>query len=114
MSPTVVGIARRHTIDPLAGVVTSLPRGGGWILAGYHPFGYKITKLGDEFLSWDGSLESDVGRFLASVKSNRKTRAALKAQWLEILRVSKQGQTMRIYKKLDELLKFCVKCGFVD
>ena len=96
------------------GVTTIVPRGGGWIPAGYHPFGYKITTLGEEFLKFDGSLESDVGRFLASLKSNRKSVSVLKAQWLEILRVSKQGQTMRIYRQLQDLLNFCLKSGFLD
>ena len=103
-----------HSKTISRGVTTIVPRGGGWIPAGYHPFGYKITTLGEEFLKYDGSLDSDVGRFLASLKSSRKTVSALKAQWLEILRVSKQGQTMRIYRQLQDLLNFCLKSGFVD
>jgi hypothetical protein len=95
-------------------VPTSIPRGGGWIPAGYHPMGYKISKLGVDFLDFDGSLESDIGRFLASMKSSRKTTAALKEQWLEIMRMSKQGQALRIYRKIKELLEFCLACGLID
>lgn len=86
----------------------------GSIFAGWNPFGYGITKLGLEFLEWDGSLDSDIGRFLASFKSGRKREKQLKQQWLEIVRVSKQGQSMRIYRKMDDLLAFCVKAGFLS
>jgi hypothetical protein len=90
-------------------------RGGGWLIpAGYNPFGYKITSLGEEFLSYEGSLDSDVGRFLASLKSERKRFATLKGQWLEVLRVSKAGQSMRIYKNLEALLALCLKMGLID
>lgn len=81
--------------------------------AGYHPFGYALTELGEQFLGFDGSKESDVGRFLASLKSGRKSKATLKEQWLEVLRVSKSGQSLRIYKMLDELIKFSLKAGFI-
>jgi hypothetical protein len=94
-------------------LVQKIPRGGGWSLAGWNPFGYKITALGERFLGFEGSLDSDVGRFLASLK-NRKTRAALKSQWVEIVKVSKTGQTMRIYRTLDDLIKFCLDAGFID
>mmetsp|Transcript_11326 Transcript_11326/g.24045 ORF Transcript_11326/g.24045 Transcript_11326/m.24045 type:complete len:150 (+) Transcript_11326:243-692(+) len=88
-------------------------RGGGFIPAGYNPFGYQITELGQTFLEFDGSLDSDVGRFLASVKT-RKRFDAIKSQWVEILRVSKKGQSMRIYRQLEELIAFCIKAGFLD
>jgi hypothetical protein len=97
-------------------VSRSFPRGGGitsWIPAGYNPFGYKITELGTQFLEFDGSLDSDVGRFLASVK-NRKQLAELKSQWLEIVRVAKSTQTMRIYRTMDELISFCIKARLLD
>ncbi len=87
---------------------------GGSILAGWHPLGYGITDLGLQFLEFDGSLDSDVGRFLASFKSGRKRFSTLKDQWLEIVRVSKTGQSMRVYRKLEELLTFCVKAGFLS
>ena len=93
--------------------ISTLLRGGGSLLAGYNPFGYGITSLGLEFLQWEGSLDSDVGRFLATFKSGRKKKAALKDTWLEIVRVSKQGKSMRIYRNLDDLLEFCVKAGFL-
>jgi hypothetical protein len=93
--------------------LTVVPRGGGWIPGGWNPFGYKITPLGEQYLSFDGSLDSDVGRFLASLKT-RKTAATLKAQWIEIVKVSKQGQSMRIYRILQDLLKFCLEAGFLD
>ena len=93
-------------------------RGGGLgvsslIPAGYNPFGYQITELGQTFLEFGGSLDSDVGRFLASVKT-RKRFEAIKSQWLEILRVSKKGQCMRIYRSIEELIEFCLKAGFLD
>jgi hypothetical protein len=98
-------------------VINSFPRGGGGISSlippGYHPFGYKITELGTQFLEFEGSLDSDVGRFLASVKK-RKQLAELKAQWLEILRVAKSAQTMRIYRTMDELISFCIKARLLD
>jgi hypothetical protein len=93
----------------------AIPRGGGYIIpAGWNPFGYKITTLGEAFLAFDGSLDSDVGRFLASTKSGRKRMTDLKAQWLEVLRVSKTGQSMRVYRQLQELLDFCLRAGLVD
>jgi hypothetical protein len=94
--------------------VTSL-RGGEWLIpSGWNPFGYKITALGEEFLAFDGSLTCDVGRFLASLKAGRKRKSTLKAAWLEIVRASKTGQTMRIYRQIDELLAFCLKTGLID
>ena len=83
------------------------------IPAGYNPFGYKITLLGEQFLEFGGSLESDVGRFLASLKE-RKTMATIKTTWLEIVRVSKKAQSMRIYRVLQELVDFCLKAGLID
>ena len=111
--------------DPVATLtnvdILTTPRGGAAAAAlnpfpsGYNPFGYGLTELGKEFLAFDGSLESDVGRFLASLKSGkRKSAAVMKEQWLEVVRVSKQGQSMRIYRKLDELISFCLKAGFLD
>lgn len=89
-------------------------RGGGWLIwAGYNPFGYKITKLGEEFLSYDGSLDSDVGRFLASVKK-RKTTKSIKDAWVEVVKASKTGQAMRIYRQIDKLLKLCLEMGLID
>ena len=96
----------------------TVARGGGFGLsslvpAGYNPFGYKITELGEEFLGFEGSLDSDVGRFLSSIRT-RKRFDAIKSQWLEILRVSKKGQSMRIYKSLQELIDFCLAAGFLN
>jgi hypothetical protein len=94
--------------------VTSL-RGGRYLVpGGWNPMGYKITELGIQFLSLGDSLSCDVGRFIASLKSNRKRRATIKDSWLEIVRVSKTGQAMRIYRTVDELLDFCLKTGLVD
>ena len=39
---------------------------------------------------------------------------AIKSQWLEILRISKKGQSMRIYKSLQELIDFCLAAGFLN
>jgi hypothetical protein len=76
--------------------------------------GYKITELGEEFLSYQGALDCDVGRFIASLKAKRVTKTTLKASWLEIVRVSKSGQSMRIYRLFDELLAFCLAAGLID
>lgn len=92
----------------------NVPSGGGLIPGGYNPFGYKITQLGEEFLKYDGSLDSDVGRLLSTLKSQRKTFKTLKDQWLEVVRVSQSGQSMRIYRLLQELVGFCVKAGLLD
>ena len=94
--------------------IASIPRGGGFIPAGYNPFGYKITELGEQFLKYNGSLDSDVGRFISTLKSGRKRYATIKEQWLEVMRISKSGQNMRIYRMLQELLDFCIKAGFID
>uniref|UniRef100_A0A7S2HBD1 Uncharacterized protein n=1 Tax=Helicotheca tamesis TaxID=374047 RepID=A0A7S2HBD1_9STRA len=92
-----------------------LLRGGGLpVPAGWNPFGYAVTELGLKFLRFDGALDCDVGRFLASLKSGRKTQKFLKDQWLEVVRVSKKGQSMRIYRTLDDLIAFCLKAGFID
>lgn len=87
---------------------------GGSILAGWNPLGYAITSLGLQFLEFEGSLDSDVGRFLATFKSGRKRQSVVKQQWLEIVRVSKKGQSMRIYRTLDDLFAFCVSAGFLS
>lgn len=106
--------AEEQVCDPFIHHNLLAIRGGGWIIpAGWNPFGYRITSLGQEFLSFDGAYDSDVGRFLASLK-DRKRFKTLKAQWLEVLRVSKSGQSMRIYKKLQQLLQFCLKAGLID
>ena len=89
---------------------------GGWkiIPAGWNPFGYKITSLGLRYLDFEGSLDGDVGRFLASLKSSRKTIPTVKDQWLEVVRVSKKGQSMRIYRNLEDLFDFCISAGLID
>lgn len=90
-------------------------RGGANIFpAGWNPFGYKITNLGLDFLKYEGSLESDIGRFLKSLTNSRKTKETLKASWLEVVRVAKTGQSMRIYRQLDELIQLCLSAGFID
>lgn len=101
--------------------ILSTPRGGAAAAAlnpfpsGYNPFGYGLTDLGKEYLAFDGSLDSDVGKFLSSLKTGkRKSASVMKEQWLEVVRVSKQGQSMRIYRRLDELISFCLKAGFID
>ena len=88
-------------------------RGGGLIPAGYNPFGYKITPLGEKYLEFPGSLDSDIGRFIASIK-DRKTLSNIKSQWLEIVRVSKSTQSMRIYRTLQDILDFCLEAGFIN
>mmetsp|Transcript_16042 Transcript_16042/g.29085 ORF Transcript_16042/g.29085 Transcript_16042/m.29085 type:complete len:219 (+) Transcript_16042:152-808(+) len=83
--------------------------------SGYNPFGYRLTDFGKEYLDFEGSLNSDVGRFLSTLKGGqRKTAAVMKEQWLEIVRVSKKGQSMRIYRTLDDFIEFCLKAGFID
>ena len=100
--------------------VNSVNRGGGFfswfkIPAGYNPFGFRITEFGELFLSFEGSLDSDLGRFLASLKSDkRKTFSTLKSQWLEIVRVSKTSQSMRVYRQIQEFVDFCIQAGFID
>ena len=92
-----------------------VPRGGdSWLPAGRHPLGYKITKLGHEYLTYEGSMDGDIGRFLAGLKKQRRSFSSIKEQWLEIVRVAKTGQSSRIYRKLDELIAFCLKAGFID
>ena len=94
--------------------VTIRGGGSGLVPSGWNPFGYKITALGEEFLAIDPSCrDCDVGRFLASMK-DRKRFATIKDQWLEVLRMSKSGQSMRIYKRLQDLITFCLKAGFLD
>ncbi|KAL3791118.1 hypothetical protein ACHAW5_004536 [Stephanodiscus triporus] len=114
------------TSNPDASRVSSLPRGGAAAAAaaafnpfpaGYNPFGFGLTDLGKTFLDFEGSIESDVGRFLSTLKSGggkRKSASVLKDQWLEIVRVSKTGQSMRIYRRLDDMIEFCLKAGLVD
>jgi hypothetical protein len=97
---------------------TTIERGGAlssFVPAGYNPFGYMITELGSQFLGFDGSLDSDVGRFLASVKTTKRKRLdTIKEQWLEIVRVSKKGQSMRIYRNLEDLIAFCIEAKLLD
>lgn len=114
-----VAVGRRTTYDKANKISTILAidslRGGAYLLpAGWNPLGYKITALGEQFLSLGDSLECDVGRFIASLKANRKRRSTIKDSWLEIVRASKKGQAMRIYRSIDELLDFCIKTGLID
>lgn len=103
------------TADENNDTVDKVPRGGWSIIpAGWNLFGYKVTKLGQEFLGTGDALSCDVGRFLASLKAHRKRRKAIKEQWLEILRASKTGQSMRIYRDLDKLLDFCLRAGLIN
>ena len=90
-------------------------RGGGWLIpAGWNPFGYKITSLGEDFLAFEGSRDCDVGRFISSLKARRSRKATIKDSWREIVRASKTGQAMRIYRLVDELINFCIKAGLID
>jgi hypothetical protein len=133
------GLTKRHhhSLDPAAAVgraklsfrnseqhhhkVLLCLRGGGgasagrswWIPSGYHPYGYQITALGEEFLSFPGSLECDLGRFLASLKT-RKTTYALKNAWLEVIRNSKTAQALNVYKNIDRMLQYCLKAKLID
>ena len=80
-----------------------------------NPFGHSLTDLGTQFLGYDGSLDSDIGKFLSTLKGGkRKTAAVMKEQWLEIVRVGKKAQGMRIYRQLDDIIEFCLKAGFID
>ena len=124
LSPRKGTGAGSHSSKSEANRVSSLLRGGAAAAtfnpfpAGYSPFGYGLTDLGRTFLDFDGSIDSDVGRFLSTLKGGgegkRKNASVLKDQWLEIVRVSKTGQSMRIYRRLDDLIEFCLKAGFVD
>jgi hypothetical protein len=92
-----------------------MQRGGGLVPAGYNPFGYKTTELGERFLDFGAScLDSDVGRVLASIKQQRKTISSIKTTWLEIVRVSKSAQSMRIYRTLEDLIDFCLAARLID
>ena len=101
--------------NTLPRTIAQIPRGGGWTVfpAGWNPFGYKMTTLGEEFLTFEGCRDCDVGRFLASLKG-RKRFSTIKDQWLEVVRASKQGQSLRIYRQLETLLNFCLRAGFVN
>jgi hypothetical protein len=104
-----------NQFDSSTSIAIDSLRGGAYLLpAGWNPMGYKITALGEQFLSLGDSLECDVGRFIASLKTNRKRRSTIKDSWLEIVRASKTGQAMRIYRSIDELLDFCIKTGLID
>ena len=96
---------------PRIDTITQL-RGGG-LLAGMHPFGLILTPLGERFLATEGARDCDIGRFLASLKSRRKTKAAIKSEWLEVLRYAKSAESSRIYRTLDTLLQFCLDAGFL-
>lgn len=117
LSPAAT-ISTQHTdaacADTALSSVLNISRCGGIFPSGYHPFGYALTELGERFLGFEGSKESDVGRFLASLKSGRKSKSTLKEQWLEVLRVSKSAQSLRIYRMLDELISFSLKAGFIE
>lgn len=91
---------------------------GGYIPAGWNPFGYKLSDLGERFLASEGALDCDVGRFLASFKSTltggRKSRSSMKGKWLEVLRYAKTEESSRIYRTFDELLQLCIDAGFIS
>ena len=104
-----------NQLDSSGAIAIESLRGGAYLLpAGWNPMGYKITALGEQFLSLGDSLECDVGRFIASLKASRKRLSTIKDSWLEIVRASKKGQAMRIYRSIDELIDFCIKTGLID
>jgi hypothetical protein len=105
--------SRRLQIQDIRGGGTATTGRSWWIPSGYHPYGYQITALGEEFLSFPGSLECDLGRFLASLKT-RKTTYALKNAWLEVIRNSKTAQAMNVYKNIDKMLQYCLKAKLID
>ena len=86
---------------------------GGAMLAGLNPFGYKISERGETFLEYEGSRDSDLGKLLSSLKQ-RKTTSRIKSEWLELMRYSKTGQSVRIYKDLDAMLALLLKMGLID
>jgi len=98
------------------GIVNEL-RGGGFF-SGMNPFGYKLTRLGEKFLEFEGSRDCDVGRFLASLKStlkgSRKTSSALKSEWLELVRYAKTAEASRIYRNIDDFVQFALNAGLID
>ena len=109
---------RRPSSDALAVAATGLEgrllevRRGGGLLAGLNPLGYKMTALGSEFLAFDGSRDSDLGRLLSSLKQRKRT-STIKSEWLELVRFSKTGQAVRVYKDLDRLLSFLLAAGLI-
>ncbi|KAJ1460883.1 mitochondrial carrier domain-containing protein [Pelagophyceae sp. CCMP2097] len=119
------GAAPRRARAPLQVVRGGALRGGAtpaalvapvlcwWtLLAGWHPLGLRATALGADFLNFDGSRESDLGRVVSTLKV-RKRRTTLKTEWLEILRFSKSAQSARIYHALDDLVAAAMKMGLV-
>ena len=111
---SILSTPKSNDKETIALVVDGLPRGGGWMVpSGWNPWGYKLTSLGEEFLSYGGSNDGDIGRFLASVKT-RKRLSEIKNNWLEVVRVAKTGQSMRIYKNLTAIIEFCLKAGLID
>mmetsp|Transcript_795 Transcript_795/g.3290 ORF Transcript_795/g.3290 Transcript_795/m.3290 type:complete len:140 (-) Transcript_795:1521-1940(-) len=93
--------------------VESRVRGGFNPFAGYHPFGYKITPLGEQFLAFNGIRDSDLGRLLSSLKS-RKTYSTIKREWIELTRFSKTAQAAHIMKSLREMLDFLLAARLID
>ena len=92
-------------------------RGGGSLFAGMHPLGIKLTPLGERFLELHDARESDLGRYLASLKGTlkmgRKTKINIKSEWLEVVRFSKTAEATRIYQSLEELYKFALDAGLI-
>jgi hypothetical protein len=109
----IIITSRRLQIQDIRGGGTATTGRSWWIPSGYHPYGYQITALGEEFLSFPGSLECELGRFLASLKT-RKTTYALKNAWLEVIRNSKTAQAMNVYKNIDKMLQYCLKAKLID
>ena len=104
----------------LATATERIPRGGAAAFgfpAGWHPFGYALSELGQRYLAFEGSRDGDVGKFLSSTLSGRKSRKTwneLREYWREITRYSKKRQSMRIYRTIDDLIDFCLDAGFID
>ena len=105
MDAPVEAVRARRAAERLA------VRGGG-LLSGMNPLGYKMTALGEQFLEFDGSRDSDLGRLLSSLKSSKR-HSSIKSEWLELMRFSKTGQALRVYKELDAFLAFLLQCGFI-
>ncbi|KAL7537203.1 hypothetical protein ACHAWF_005686 [Thalassiosira exigua] len=69
-----MGAANSTPPDPSASVSPLLPPREDAVVnlnpfhSDRHPFGYGLTDLGRRYLSDDGSLDSDVGHFLSTLK----------------------------------------------
>lgn len=76
---------------------------------------YKLSKLGEKFLAIDGPGCGDTGRFLSFVASSESlAENEIRERWSEISRLSRDSQSDRIFRNMEDIMAFCLSSGLIE